>query len=69
VLVKRLAKFALALEPTTTRLVAFGRCAERAAKRQGKRQETCTFLGLTLYGTRNRRGNCKVGWRTDKARL
>ena len=69
VLVKRLAKFTLALEPTKTRLVAFGRFAERDAKRQGKRRETFTFLGLTLYCTRNRRGHFKVGWRTDKARL
>jgi hypothetical protein len=68
-LVKRLAKFALAFEPTKTRLVAFGRFAERAAKRQGKRQETFTFLGLILSCTRHRRGNFKVGWRTDKARL
>jgi len=69
VLVKRLARFALALEPTKTRLVAFGRFAERDAKRHGKRRETFTFLGLTLYCTRNRRGHCKGGWRTDKARL
>jgi RNA-directed DNA polymerase len=69
VLIKRLAKFALALEPSKTRLVAFGRFAERQAKRPGTRRETCTFLGFTLYGTRNRRGNVTVGWRTDKARL
>jgi len=68
-LVKRLAKFALALEPTKTRLVAFGRFAERDAKRDGKRRETFTFLGFTLYCTRNRQGNFKVGWRTDKSRL
>jgi RNA-directed DNA polymerase len=68
-LVKRLAKFALALEPTKTRLVAFGRFAERDAKRNGKRRETFTFLGFTLYCTRNRQGNFKVGWRTDKSRL
>jgi retron-type reverse transcriptase len=61
VLVKRLAKFTLALEPTKTRLVAFGRFAERDAKRQGKRRETFTFLSLTLYCTRNRRGHFKVG--------
>jgi hypothetical protein len=68
-LIKRLAKFVLVLEPTKTRLVACGRFAERDAKRQGKRLETLTFLGLTLYCTRNRRGNFKVGWRTDKTRL
>jgi RNA-directed DNA polymerase len=68
-LVKRLAKVALALEPTKTRLVAFGRFAERDTKRQGKRLETFTFLGFTLYCTRNRRGNFKGGWKTAKARL
>jgi RNA-directed DNA polymerase len=66
---KRLAKFALALEPTKTRLVAFGRFAERTAKHKGKRPETFTFLGFTHYCTRNHRGNFKVGWKTDKARL
>ena len=69
VLVQRLAKFLLALEPTKTRLVAFGRFAERDAKRKGQRRETFTFLGFTLYCTRNHRGNFKVGWRTDKSRL
>jgi RNA-directed DNA polymerase len=66
---QRLAKFALALEPTKTRLVAFGRFAERDAKRHRRRPETLTFLGFTLYCTRNRRGNFKVGWKTAKTRL
>jgi group II intron reverse transcriptase/maturase len=69
VLVKRLAKFALTLEPSKTRLVAFGRFAQRDAKRQGKRLETFTFLGFTHYCTRNQKGNFKVGWKTDKTRL
>src|SRR5205823_3648702 len=47
VLAKRRAKFALALESTKPRLVAFGRFAERDAKRNGKRLETFTFLGFT----------------------
>lgn len=69
VLVQRLAKFALTLEPTKTRLVAFGRFAERVAKRRRQRPETFTFLGFTLYCTRNHRGNFKVGWKTAKTRL
>jgi hypothetical protein len=69
VLAKRLAKFTLAIEPSKTRLVSFGRFAERDAKRQGKRPETFTFLCVTHYCTRNHRGNFKVGWKTDKARL
>jgi hypothetical protein len=34
-----------------------------------KRLETIYFLGLTLYCTRNRKGNFKVGMRTEKSRL
>ena len=56
-LAKRLAKFTLALEPSKTRWVAFGRFAARQAKGQGKRLETFTFLGFTHFGTRNHRGN------------
>ena len=69
VLVKRLAKFTLTLEPTKTRRVAFGRFAERDAKRKEQHPETFTVLGFTHYCTRNHRGNFKVGWKTDKSRL
>ncbi len=31
--------------------------------------ETIYFLGFTLYCTRNRQGNFKVGFRTEKSRL
>jgi RNA-directed DNA polymerase len=67
---KRLGKFDLALEPTKTKLVEFGRFAQRdAAKRGRKRPETIYFLGFTLYCTRNLKGNFKIGMRTEKARL
>jgi RNA-directed DNA polymerase len=69
VLVKRLAKFALALEPNNTRLVAFGRFAERKARGQGKRPATLAFLGLTHDCTHNHQGHFKVAWKTDKTRL
>ena len=70
VLRKRLKKFKLTLEPTKTKLVEFGRFAQRCAKRRGrKRPETLYFLGFTLYCTTNRQGNFKVGMRTEKARL
>ncbi len=70
VLRKRLAKFSLTLEPTKTKLVEFGRFADRhAAKKGRKRPETIYFLGFTLYCTRNRKGNFKVGFRTEKSRL
>ena len=70
VLHRRLSKFGLALEPTKTTLVEFGRFAQRHAGKWGRnRPETIYFLGLTLYCTRNRKGNFKVGMRTEKSRL
>ena len=69
VLSKRLNKYALALEPSKTKLVKFGRFAQREARVQGKRPETFSFLGFTHYGTCNRKGNYKVGRKTEKSRL
>ena len=40
-----------------------------ASKRGRKRPETIYFLGFTLYCTRNRKGNFRVGLRTEKSRL
>jgi RNA-directed DNA polymerase len=66
----RLGKFGLTLEPTKTKLVEFGRFAQRHAGKRGRnRPETIYFLGLTLYCTRNQKGNFKVGMRTEKSRL
>jgi len=69
VLSKRLNKYALALEPSKTKLVKFGRFSQREARVQGKRPETFYFLGFTHYGTYNRKGNYKVGRKTEKSRL
>jgi RNA-directed DNA polymerase len=67
---KRLGKFGLTLKPTKTKLVEFGRFAQRhAGKRGRKRPETIYFLGFTLYCTRNQKGNFKVGLRTEKSRF
>jgi len=67
---KRLTKFGLELEPNKTKLVEFGRFADRHASKRGrKRPETLYFLGFTIYCTRNRKGNFKVGFRTEKSRL
>ncbi len=69
-LCKRLGKFGLTLEPTKTKLVEFGRFAQRHASKHGrKRPETIYFLGFTLYCTRNLKSNFKVGMRTEKSRL
>lgn len=69
-LCQRLGKFGLSLESTKTKLVEFGRFAQRHASKRGrKRPETIYFLGFTLYCTRNRKGNFRVGLRTEKSRL
>ena len=69
-LCQRLGKFGLTLEPTKTKLVEFGRFAQRHASKRGrKRPETIYFLGFTLYCTRNRKGNFRVGLRTEMLRL
>ena len=53
-----------------TKLVAFGRFAQRDAGNSGrKRPETIYFLGFTLYCTQNLKGRFKVGMRTEKSRL
>ena len=70
VLRQRLRKFQLELEPTKTRLIAFGRFAARDAQTQGrKKPETLYFLGFTHYCARNQKGRFKVGRRTEKGRL
>jgi RNA-directed DNA polymerase len=57
---KRLEKFALALEPSKTKLIEFGRFAERDAHARRQRPATLYFLGFTHYCTRNRKGSFKV---------
>lgn len=67
---QRLGRFGLTLEPTKTKLVEFGRFADKwVSKRERRRPETIYFLGFTLYCTRNRKGNFRVGVRTEKSRL
>jgi len=69
VLEKRLAKFSLTLEPSKTRLIEFGRFAERDAKARGEKPETLYFLGFTHYCTTSRKGRFMVGRKTEKSRL
>jgi len=67
---KRVARFALSLEPDKTRLLEFGRFAWRHAPKRGRRRPgTVSFLGFTHYCTHNRQGNFMVGRRTEKSRL
>jgi len=69
VLGKRLAKFSLTLEPNKTRLIEFGKYAERNAKAKGRKPDTLYFLGFTHYCTTSRKGRFMVGRKTEKNRL
>jgi RNA-directed DNA polymerase len=66
---KRFGKFGLALHPERTRLVEFGRSAERNAKGQGKKPATVDFLGFTHICARSRKGKFTVHVKTIGKRL
>ena len=69
VLEKRLSKFSLAIEPSKTGLIEFGRYAERNGKAKGNKPRTFYFLGFTHFCTKNRKGNFRVGRKTERTRL
>ena len=69
VLAERFEKFGLTLHPEKTRLIEFGRNAERNARKQGKKPETFGFLGFTHFVARSRKGKFTVHVKTLAKRL
>ena len=69
VLSKRLSKFSLSLEPSKTRLIKFGRFAERDHSNRNTKPKTINFLGFIFYCSKNRFNRFKVGIKTEKSRL
>ena len=66
----RLAAFDLEAEPTKTRLLRFGDQAVAQCKREElRRPETFSFLGLTHFVARSRRGRFVVGRKTQRERI
>jgi group II intron reverse transcriptase/maturase len=63
-LADRLAQFHLELEPSKTRLLEFGRYAEKDARRRGRKPDTFDFLGFTHYCGRTAQGHFKVKRKT-----
>jgi group II intron reverse transcriptase/maturase len=53
---ERLKKFSLEVEPTKTKVLEFGQCAERNARGRGEKPETFEFLGFTHYCSKGRDG-------------
>lgn len=67
---ERLAKFGLALHPQKTRLIEFGRYAEKRRERRGLgRPETFDFLGFTHCCSTTRNGGFKMLRLTIKKRM
>ena len=62
---ERLEKFHLEIEPSKTKLIEFGRLAEKNAHKRGKKPETFDFLGFTHYCGKTRSGYFKVKRRTS----
>jgi len=69
VLPKRFAKYGLTLHSEKTRLIEFGRYAERDARRHGKKPDTFDFLGFTHICARSRKGKFTVHVKTIRKRL
>lgn len=70
-LVKRLAEFGLEVEPTKTKVIAFGPTATMAAQHKGQsKPETFDFLGFTHYCSRSRDGKrFRMKRRTSSKRI
>ena len=67
---ERFAKFGLALHPQKTRLIEFGRYAEKQRIKRGLgRPETFDFLGFTHCCSKTRQGGFKILRLTIKKRL
>jgi group II intron reverse transcriptase/maturase len=66
---KRLEKFHLEVEPSKTKLIEFGRFAEKNARSRGGKPEEFTFLGFTHYCGQTRQGSFKVKRRTSKKKF
>lgn len=67
---KRLRKFNLEIAQEKTRIIEFGRYAERDIKRRGGRKpETFDFLGFTHYCGRSRNGRFKLKWKTARKKF
>jgi RNA-directed DNA polymerase len=67
---ERLAKFGLELHPEKTRLIEFGRFAQRDRRQRGEGEaESFTFLGFTHRCGSNSSGHFTIERRTDRKRM
>lgn len=66
---KRLSSFSLRLNEEKTKLIRFGRFAERDRKTRGEKRATFQFLGFTFFNSLSRGGKYTIGLKTASKRL
>jgi RNA-directed DNA polymerase len=65
----RLKKFNLDLADDKTRIIEFGRYARINAKSKGRKLATFDFLGFTHFIDKSRKGNFKLGRKTERKKM
>jgi len=68
-LIKRMGNFGLSLEEEKSRLLEFGRFAQRNAQRRGTKAATFDFLGFTHYCSKSRNGKFRVKRKTSRKKF
>ena len=66
---RRMGYFGLELEEEKSRLIEFGRFAEEACRKRGKKPETFNFLGFTHYCSKSRNGKFRVKRKTSRKKF
>ena len=65
----RMEHFGLGLEKEKSRLIEFGRFAEKECRKRGKKPETFTFLGFTHYCSKSKNGKFRVKRKTSRKKF
>lgn len=68
-LIKRMGYFGLEMEESKSRLIKFGRYAQKDAQEVGKKAETFDFLGFTHYCFTSRNGKFRVKRKTSRKKF
>ena len=66
---QRMRNFGLSIEEEKSRLIKFGRFAQRDAKQEGRKAETFAFLGFTHYCSVSRNGKFRAKRKTAKKKF
>lgn len=65
----RMEHFGLELEKEKSRLIEFGRFAEKECRKRGKKPGTFTFLGFTHYCSKSKNGKFRVKRKTSRKKF